>query len=140
MFRGDYLSYFCEICQREGDIHHIIHRSEGGLDFDLNYKYLCPTHHRGKKGPHKDKFIDLKYKLEMQQKLELTLNKAYYSLNEIYEILHIKKNQLKKMSKNLKLYKEGYSSTDIIFELMGRKQYSKEYIEDLIMEELLLHS
>lgn len=134
------MSYCCEICQKEGDIHHVVHRSEGGLDFDLNYKYLCPTHHRGKNGPHKDKFVDLKYKLEMQQKLELLLNKSYYSLNEIYAILHIKKNQLKKISKNLKLYKEGYSSVDIIFELMGRKRYSKEYIEDLLIEELLLNS
>lgn len=139
LFRGDYLSYSCEICQKEGDVHHIVHRSEGGLDFELNYKYLCPNHHRGKNGPHKDKFTDLKYKLEMQTKLELTLKKEFYSLKEIYELLHIKKNQLKRISKNLRLYKEGYLSKDIIFELMGRKKYSKEYIEDLILEELLLH-
>lgn len=140
LFRGDYLSYFCEICRKEGDIHHIVHRSEGGLDFELNYKYLCPNHHRGKNGPHKDKFVDLKYKLEMQIILESTLKKEFYSLNEVYELIHIKKNQLKRLSKNLKLYKEGYLSKDIIFELMGRKKYSKEYIEDLLIEELLLHS
>lgn len=140
LFRGDYLSYSCEICRKEGDIHHIVHRSEGGLDFELNYKYLCPNHHRGKNGPHKDKFVDLKYKLEMQIILESTLKKEFYSLNEVYELIHIKKNQLKRLSKNLKLYKEGYLSKDIIFELMGRKKYSKEYIEDLLIEELLLHS
>ena len=140
LFRGGYLSYFCEICQRDADIHHIVHRYEGGLDFNLNYKYLCPNHHRGKNGPHKDKFIDLKYKLEMQKALELILNKEYYTLNEIHEILNVKKNQLKKMSKNLKLHKEGFSSKDIIFELMGRKKYSEEYIEDLLIEELLLNS
>lgn len=134
------MSYCCEICEKDADIHHIIHRSEGGLDFKLNYKYLCPYHHRGKKGPHKDKFIDLKYKLEMQQRLELILNKNYYTLEEIYSTLHIKRNQLKKLSKNLKLHKEGYYRKDIIFELMGRKVYSEEYIEDLVIEELFSHS
>ncbi len=139
LFRGDYLSYSCEICKKDGDIHHIVHRSEGGLDFKLNYKYLCPNHHRGKNGPHKNKFVDLNYKLEMQIALESTLKKEFYSLDEIYELTHIKKNQLKKLSKNLKLYKEGYMSKDIIFELMGRKKYSKEYIEDLLIEELFSH-
>lgn len=134
------MSYCCNICKKDADIHHIVHRSEGGLDFELNYKYLCPYHHRGKKGPHKDKFVDLKYKLEMQQKLELILTKDYYTLDEIHTLLHIKKNQLKKLSKNLKLYKEGYLKKDIIFELMGRKIYSEEYIEDLLIEELLLNS
>ena len=75
----------------------------------------------------------------MQIALESTLKKEFYSLDEIYELTHIKKNQLKKLSKNLKLYKEGYMSKDIIFELMGRKKYSKEYIEDLLIEELFSH-
>ena len=75
----------------------------------------------------------------MQIALESTLKKEFYSLDEIYELTRIKKNQLKKLSKNLKLYKEGYMSRDIIFELMGRKKYSKEYIEDLLIEELFSH-
>ena len=59
----------CEICNAPADIHHIVHRSEGGLDIKLNYKYLCPQHHRGKSGPHHSKEVDLKYKLELQNKL-----------------------------------------------------------------------
>ncbi len=35
------MSYYCEICGDYADVHHIVHRSEGGLDFKLNYKYLC---------------------------------------------------------------------------------------------------
>ena len=60
------MSYYCEICGDYADVHHIVHRSEGGLDFKLNYKYLCKKHHRSKLGPHRDKVVDLNYKLEMQ--------------------------------------------------------------------------
>ena len=49
------MSYYCEICGDYADVHHIVHRSEGGLDFKLNYKYLCKKHHRSKLGPHRDK-------------------------------------------------------------------------------------
>ena len=58
------MSYYCEICGDYADVHHIVHRSEGGLDFKLNYKYLCKKHHRSKIGPHRDKVVDLNYKLE----------------------------------------------------------------------------
>ena len=34
----------CEVkgCNQPGQRHHIVFRSQGGLDFKLNYKYLCP--------------------------------------------------------------------------------------------------
>lgn len=35
--------------------HHIVFKSQGGLDFDLNYKYLDSNSHRGNLGPHKNK-------------------------------------------------------------------------------------
>ena len=57
--------FFCEICNKPADIHHIVHRSEGGLDIEINYKYLCNEHHRGKNGPHHSIEIDLKYKLDI---------------------------------------------------------------------------
>ena len=133
------MNYYCEICGKEADIHHIVHRSNGGLDFDLNYKYLCPQHHRGKDGPHRDKFVDLKYKLEMQNKLTALFTKRYYSLDDLYKLLSINRNSLKRLTKKLKLYKEGYLSKDVIFELMGRQIYSEEYIEDLLIEQLVLN-
>ena len=58
--------YNCEICGDKADIHHIIHRSEGGFDIEINYKYLCALHHRGKNGPHQNQFVDLQYKIDMQ--------------------------------------------------------------------------
>ena len=133
------MDHFCEICGKKADIHHIVHKCDGGLDFTLNYKYLCPQHHRGKTGPHRDEFVDLNYKLEMQNKLSALFTKRYYSLDDLSSLLHINKNTLKRITKKLKLYKEGYLSEDIIYELMGRHVYSEEYIEDLLIEQLVLN-
>lgn len=133
------MNYSCEICGKEADVHHIVHKSAGGLDFDLNYKYLCPQHHRGKDGPHRDKFVDLNYKLEMQNKLTSLFTKRYYSLDDLSYLLKINRNSLKRLTKKLKLYKEGYLSEDVIFELMGRQIYSEEYLEDLLIEQLVLN-
>ena len=103
--------YNCEICGNKADIHHIVHRSEGGFDIELNYKYLCAYHHRGKNGPHQNQFVDLQYKIEMQSKLYNILTKEYYSPKEISQILGIHNNSLKRLLKNLKRYKEGYKKT-----------------------------
>ena len=88
--------YNCEICGNTADIHHIVHRSEGGFDIDINYKYLCALHHRGKNGPHQNQFIDLQYKVDMQNKLYNILKKEYYSPKEISQILEIHSNSLKR--------------------------------------------
>lgn len=121
--------YFCEVCNREGDVHHIVFKCEGGVDFPLNYKYLCPDHHRGKEGPHKNKSTNLKYKLQMQEKLSEILPKDYYKIEELSLILQMNKSYLKKLFKNLKFYKEGYLKDDIVFKLMGNKQYSEEMLD-----------
>ena len=130
--------FYCEICGKKADIHHIIHRSQGGLDFPLNYKYLCQEHHRGKNGPHKCPEIDLKYKLELQSKLLTLLHKKYYTSQELYSLLNITNNSLKRLTKKMKLYKEGYLKDDIIFCLMGNYFYTYEMLEDLKLEHLVL--
>lgn len=127
----------CEICNKPGDIHHIVHRSEGGLDIELNFKYLCEEHHRGKNGPHNDIEIDLKYKLELQEKLYSILQKEYYTLKEISLVLNIPNNTLKRITKDLKLYKEGYKKSDIIFKIMGNKFYSEDMIINSMLEKLM---
>ena len=131
------MSYYWEICGDYADVHHIVHRSEGGLDFKLNYKYLCKKHHRSKIGPHRDKVVDLNYKLEMQNNLRELFIKSFYTGNDIKIMLGLTPGSLKKLTKNLKLYKEGYSSDEIIFNLMGRKVYSEEYIEDFILQKAI---
>lgn len=119
----------CEICGIQGDIHHIVHKHEGGLDFPLNYKCLCNEHHRGKNGPHRNKKTDIQYKLELQDKLHEILPKNFYTPEQLIEILNLNKCKTKKFFKDLKIYKEGYKTEDIIFRLMGRKQYV-EYMLD----------
>ena len=118
--------YLCEICNSPADIHHIIHRSEGGFDIELNYMYLCPTHHRGKLGPHhcKEVLFDL-------------LKKEYYSFKELAVVLNVSKNILKRITKDLKLYKEGYKKLDIIIKLMGGKLYSEDMIVELTLDKLI---
>lgn len=129
--------YLCEICNSPADIHHIIHRSEGGFDIELNYMYLCPTHHRGKLGPHHCREVDLRYKLDLQNKLFDLLKKEYYSFKELAVVLNVSNNMLKRITKDLKLYKEGYRKLDIIIKLMGGKLYSEDMIVELILDKLI---
>lgn len=131
------LLFFCEICNKPADIHHIIHRSEGGLDIELNYKYLCEEHHRGKDGPHHSIEIDLKYKLELQKMLFSILIKRFYTIKELSSTLNIPLNVIKRITKNLKLYKEGYKQDDIILSLMGGTLYTEEMIENIKIQKLL---
>lgn len=128
--------YICEICGQEADVHHIVQRSQGGYDFKLNYKYLCNTHHRGKKGPHFDKEIDLIYKLEFQNKLYELLPKKYYKSKELLNILELPPSSLRRLLKNLKQYKEGYDKEDIILKLMGGIKYTPEMLRQIELEKL----
>lgn len=130
------LLFQCEICGAIADIHHIIHKSKGGYDFSLNYKYLCEYHHRGKLGPHYNSFTDLKYKLELQDKLYAIMPKKYYFSKELYSILNLPSCSFKRLTKKLKLYKEGYKTDDIIAELMGGKLYHHSMLEELELNEL----
>ncbi|MBD7911931.1 MULTISPECIES: HNH endonuclease signature motif containing protein [Clostridium] len=129
--------FFCEICNKKADIHHIIHRSEGGLDIEINYKYLCPEHHRGKDGPHRSLETDIKYKIELQNKLYNLLPKEFYNYKDLGKILQVSVNSLKKITKDIKLYKEGYKKDDIILRLMGNKLYSEETLENLKIQRIL---
>lgn len=119
----------CEICGREADKHHVVHRCEGGLDFPLNFKYLCKEHHRGRKGPHKDRNIDIQYKVELQNKLQSILEKEYYFIDDLEFLLDIKDRILKRLLKDCRLYKEGYRASDIIFKLMGSSVYDECMLE-----------
>lgn len=113
----------CIVCGKPGDQHHIIHKSEGGLDTPLNYVTLCPEHHRGFMGPHRNSEIDLFYKLEMQKKLEETFPAKYYSAMEIRSLSQLSNSNMKKFMKTNRLHKEGYERTDILFFLMSGNIY-----------------
>lgn len=127
----------CEICNAQADIHHIVHRSEGGFDIELNYKYLCSYHHRGKFGPHHCKEVDIRYKLDLQNKLFDLLKKDYYSFKDLSLNLNIPKNTLKRITRDLKIYKEGYKKSDVILKIMGGQLYSEEMIIKLTLDKLI---
>lgn len=120
----------CEVCGKPADKHHIVYRSQGGVDFPLNFKYLCSEHHRGKLGPHKNRKIDLEYKIEMQYNINKCLYKEFYTLDELMLLLEINKGMLKRLLKDFRLYKEGYKKSDIIYRLMGKKIYTENMLEE----------
>lgn len=129
--------FACEICNKPADIHHIVHRHEGGLDIEINYMYLCPKHHRGKFGPHKCLETDIKYKINLQNKLYNLLTKDYYTAKNISSVLNISTNMTKRITKNLTVYKEGYKKDDIILTLMGGKFYTRELLENIKIQKLI---
>ncbi len=120
----------CEICGKLADKHHIVYRSQGGVDFPLNIMYLCDEHHRGKNGPHKNKSIDLQYKLCLKGNLENLLVREFYKIDELVKLLGISRGMMKRILKELRLYKEGYKTTDIIFRLMGNEEYHEYMLEE----------
>lgn len=122
--------YKCEICGGAADKHHIVHRSEGGVDFPLNIKLLCHEHHRGKYGPHKNRTTDIQYKLELQEKLRSLLVKEFYKEDDLAALLGINGGTARKLTRGLKKHKEGCSSREIIFRLMGGEEYHEYMLEE----------
>lgn len=89
----------CEVegCKCRGQRHHIVFRSQGGLDIDLNYKYLCAEHHNmGNCSPHMSREIDIGYKIELQRKFYRLFHEARYTIGEIAELLGCQKKTLEK--------------------------------------------
>jgi hypothetical protein len=105
--------------------HHIIFRSAAGymVNVPVNFKDLCPSHHRGNGSPHLNKKKDLQYKQELQAKLNVIFHKDYYTLNEIKEILEISKSETEKVVNKTPIYKEGYKREDIIKRCLGGRFY-----------------
>jgi len=120
----------CEVCGKKADVHHIIHKSEGGMDISFNYLYLCSFHHRGKNGPHRNKTVDLSYKLGLKNKLFGMLLKDYYTLKDLSDIFNLNEAKVKKIIRKSRLYKEGYRKEDIIYLLLGSKDYNENMLEE----------
>ncbi len=102
--------------------HHRIFKSQGGLDFELNYVYLTSEEHKGNDGPHRNRETDLRYKKELQEALEGLLVKDYYTVEELVELLSLKQGQANKAFKRL-ISVEGISQGDAIKRLLGGRFY-----------------
>ncbi len=115
----------CEVpgCKLPGQKHHIVFRSQGGLDIPMNFKYLCPEHHTGKESPHGSRKIDLQYKTEEQDKLFNLFTEEQYTTKQIAELLGHDKRRLEKRFKKVPSRAGYYDKEDIIRALMGGRLY-----------------
>lgn len=119
----------CDSCGSNHNIelHHIIFRSHASYmsNIKINFKYLCGECHRGSNGPHRNRDVDIKYKLELQKRIfELFEDKEYYTQKQIKDKLDCSSNEMNKIVKKLLLHKEGYNKLDIIIRLMGNRLYA----------------
>ena len=113
----------CQVCGNPyTEKHHVVFRSQGGLDADWNIIRLCSLHHRGNQGPHRNRTIDLQYKRQVQAHLFATLIDTYYADKpQIFT-----KNEWNRITKKLPRYTEGFMAEDIIRRCMGGKIYEEE--------------
>ena len=103
--------------------HHIVFRSQGGLDFPLNLVDLSYEEHEGKNGPHMNKLVDLILKKDLQDRLFHIFDKEAYTIEEISAKL---KKSVKYFEKHFRSVSQAagvYQKEDIIRKLMGGKLY-----------------
>lgn len=119
-------NYKCGLCGRQGyDVHHIVRRSQGGMDIELNLIYVCRECHSK---IHARKNIEKMLRRQLKNKLEkLILINKHYEIEEISQILKIEKEKIEKAMQKAILkwqFIEGVpkaSGEDIIRWLMGGK-------------------
>lgn len=117
---------YCSECGSNiTELHHIIYRSQAKYltNVPINFKYLCPEHHRGNNSPHMKKKKDLQYKQELQAKLNIIFCNQYYTLDEIKNILEISKSEAEKVVNKTPVHKEGFDRMDIIKRCLGGRFY-----------------
>ena len=101
----------------------MIFKSQGGLDFHLNYIYLTPEEHRGDESPHENIEINLKYKCELESNLRELLTKPYYEIPELIKKLLLNEKQAYRAFKKVSREPEGISREEVIFKLLGNRYY-----------------
>ena len=75
--------------------------------------------------------------IEIQKKLYTILTKDFYKAKELTTLLNTSSNMIKRITKDLKMYKEGYSKNDIIKRIMGGTFYTDEMLENIKFQKLL---
>lgn len=115
----------CAVCGRPyPEKHHIVFRKQGGLDFELNYKDLCVDHHRGNYSPHKNRYVDLCYKRQMQEELFNLFVGREYSISEVCMAIGCSEKEVQRRFKAAPKTPRGYYERETIVRvLMGGKLY-----------------
>ena len=119
----------CWVCGKYGvEYHHAIRRGsvKALIHCKLNLYPLCPLHHRSSpQGIHGgNKELDLKLKLDFQNKLEMLFDKELLTAEEVNEVLKLSERCLTGLLKPLKKEKGiYYHRMDIIRICMGGRLY-----------------
>ena len=121
----------CLVCGHRGpEQHHIVFRGQQSamVDCPMNKISLCYVHHRGDESPHQKRVLDLKYKIEFQERLEYLFSaKECYEEEEVKNILLIPGKDARKIVKSLCTVivedEVGYKAEDIIRQCMGGRLY-----------------
>lgn len=107
-----------------GQKHHIVFRSHGGLDIEMNYAYLCLRHHSdGKAAVHNNREFDLQLKRNIQQQYYHMFSEESYTIQEIADRIGYRRRNLEKRMKSVPARAGRYEREDIIRFLMGGKLY-----------------
>lgn len=114
----------CVKCGAPGHIHHIVFRSHGGLDNDLNLVNLCPMHHElGPDSPHRSREVDIELKVELQEKYFELFKKENYTIDEITSLIGISRRKTEDAFRKVRSFGEFYNREDIVRRLMGGRLY-----------------
>jgi DNA-binding CsgD family transcriptional regulator len=103
--------------------HHIVFRSQGGLDLQANMTELSYEQHLGNKSPHRDREVDISLKTDLQNTYYNLFSNDNYSIKEIAEILKKSEKYIFKHFRKVKNFAGIYQKEDIIRKLMGGKLY-----------------
>ena len=116
----------CQVigCNCPGQKHHVVFRSQGGLNISTNYRYLCIRHHSdGKEAVHNNREFDLRLKREVQAEYERMFTEEEYTIEQIAKAITYNKARLEKKMKTVPQRAGRYKREDIIRFLMGGKLY-----------------
>lgn len=104
--------------------HHIVFRSQGGLDFRLNLIELTQEEHEGNDGPHKNRKVDLALKKGLQDKLFVIFPKEdLFDIEQISDKLGRTPRYFEKYFRRVPRTSGMYAGEDIVRRLMGGKLY-----------------
>lgn len=104
--------------------HHIVFRSQGGLDFSLNLIELTQEEHEGDDGPHKNRKVDLALKTELQRKLfELFPRGDFFDIKAISKKLGRTPRYFEPHFRKVPMIGGLYPGEEIVKRLMGGRFY-----------------
>ena len=104
--------------------HHIVFRSQGGLDFDLNMIELTQEEHEGNHGPHQSRARDLELKRGLQEQLsELFPEGETFDIDTISRKLGRTRRYFEKYFKKVPNMAGMYPGFEVVKRLMGGRMY-----------------